>query len=83
MPKNKNRIKMLTSKWHREEDHFFKHPFRQFQSFGLWRTIFMSRTIGKGVEEILDHAPFSGTMIHKMIHFMHTENWIFKTQHER
>ena len=41
MPK---RVKMFTSKWHRKQRHFFIHPFRPLNAFGLSGGNFLSRT---------------------------------------
>ena len=55
MPK---RVKMLTSKWHQKQEHFFIHTFRSFRCIQLVKKqIFMLQTIGKG-GGILDYVPF-------------------------
>ena len=45
MPK---RVKMLTSKWHRKQDHFFIHPFRSFQCLRFVEKQFFDANNGEG-----------------------------------
>ena len=45
MPK---RVQMLTTKWHRKQEHFFIHPYRSFQCIRfVEKLFFLSKTMGK------------------------------------
>ena len=51
-------VKMLSSKWHRKQEHFFIHTFfYHFYAFGLSRNIFFCRKQRRHEGGILDYVP--------------------------